>query len=142
MMLHQYVPNQEITCDTNAASSTTPFYVRDILNMNLQTTESEFYNMLAKKQYSMEVGQQCWDSSYYAGTDSYGYYCANDNDKGYWSCDNFYVEGPQTQVPLVNRGYGSDQTIKEEQEEEGYVKVESPSKYLPKYSVTRYILIE
>ncbi|KAJ8965212.1 hypothetical protein NQ314_004281 [Rhamnusium bicolor] len=125
-MLQQYDVNNasELTCDT----TTTPFSVKDILNMNMQS-ESDFYTSSVKKEpYGMH--QQYWDTSYFGNNDQYGYYCSNEVDsitsKNYWGCDNVYGDNSSPHIQQLSNMYSTHQTDTRPCKEEGYNKIESP----------------
>lgn len=130
-------------CDTTSGSGlVTPFSVKDILNMNMQ---NEFY---AKKDHQ----QQMWENHQYFGTsDQIGscYYNSDDTATSYGK--NGWNEGPysdilpphMTHIQQFNSMYTCN--VYQEHREQGYEKIESPSKYcllnqtdnfwfLPKYS--------
>ncbi|KAJ8975625.1 hypothetical protein NQ317_005738 [Molorchus minor] len=129
-MLQQYdVSHQtELTCDTTSALST-PFSVKDILNMNMQT-ESDIYGNVKKEHYhpAMHVHQQYWDNSY-LGNEQYGFYCNNEVDsfanKNYWGCDSGYGEG-NTHIQQLNSMYTHQDVEHRPDKDGGYIKIESP----------------
>lgn len=130
-MLQQYeVSNTvDLTCDTTSAL-TTPFSVKDILNMQ---GESDFYGGSVKRE-PYEMHQQYWDGSYLGNGDQYGYYC-NEVDsfvnKNYWGyCDNVYGDGGASHIQQLSNMYSHQQQDGQHRpgKDEGCSKVESPSK--------------
>nr|CAH7745976.1 unnamed protein product [Callosobruchus chinensis] len=135
-MLQQF--DSEITCDTTCAPSTTPFSVKDILNMQ---GETDYYSAVQKtgciksEAYS-DVHNQYWDNCYYNSADQYGYYCQNEADsynKGYWGCDTYQAETganfQQMGCFYQNSNQQHDLGYDREQKElrcDGYGKLESP----------------
>nr|XP_023013324.1 homeobox protein Nkx-2.5-like [Leptinotarsa decemlineata] len=126
-MLQQYdINSTEIHCDITS----TPFSVKDILNMNIQT-ESEFYANSVKKEQCEAMHQQYWDSSYFCGNEQNSYYFSNETDnylsKSYWNCDSTYGE-PNTHIQHLNNMYITHQNDVPHRtgREEGYAKIESP----------------
>ncbi|CAH1979965.1 unnamed protein product [Acanthoscelides obtectus] len=138
-MLQQFDAASEITCDTTCASATTPFSVKDILNM--QQGETEYYSALQKngcikREGYADVHNPCWENYYYNNADQYGYYCQNDVDsynKGYWGCDAYQPETganfQQMSCFYQNANQQNDIGCDRDHKElrcEGYVKLESP----------------
>lgn len=133
-MLQQYdINSTEMSCDTSSALNT-PFSVKDILNMNIETN-SEYYNNNIKKEF-YSSHQQFWENSHFCGSPDYGFYYNNDNNdscvnKSYWSGDT-HSDLMSPQIQQLQNMYGCHQNdiqhrvmVKVEEE---YVKVESPSK--------------
>lgn len=132
-MLQQYeVGNTvDLTCDTTSAL-TTPFSVKDILNMQ---GESDFYTGSVKRE-PYEMHQQYWDGSYLGNGDQYGYY-GNEVDsfvnKNYWGyCDNAYNDGGASHIQQLSNMYSHQQQEGQQRpgKDDGCDKIESPSKSL------------
>lgn len=89
MMLQPYDINEsENTCDTTSVM-TTPFSVKDILNMNINN-EDYCNNSIKKESYG--VHPQFWDNNVFTSNE-YNYYCNNNSDnRHYWTSDNVYCE--------------------------------------------------
>lgn len=88
-MLQPYdIHESENPCDTTSVM-TTPFSVKDILNMNIHNEE---YCTSSIKKESYGVNPQFWDNTVFTSND-YNYYCSNNSDnRHYWNSDNVYCE--------------------------------------------------
>lgn len=84
-MLQSYeIQDSEISCDTTSVL-TTPFSVKDILNMNINNDE---YSNAGIKREPLEMHSQFWDNRVFT-TNDYNYYCSNSSDnRHYWNSDN------------------------------------------------------
>ncbi|KAJ8938007.1 hypothetical protein NQ318_022940 [Aromia moschata] len=142
-MLQQFDVNSasELTCDTTSAL-TTPFSVKDILNMNISQNDGDFYPNSVKKESYTVHHQQYWDNSYFGGNEQYGYYNSEVDsclvNKNYWGCDNAYAEGATPHIQQLNNMYNTQQEAAHRPaKDEGYVKIESPTLQLPPKSSSK-----
>lgn len=96
MMLQPYdIQDSEISCDTTSVL-TTPFSVKDILNMNINNDE---YSISGIKREAHEMHSQFWDNRVFI-TNDYNYYCNNSSDnRHYWNSDNNYGDTYCQQYP-------------------------------------------
>ncbi|CAH1154047.1 unnamed protein product [Phaedon cochleariae] len=127
-MLQQYEINStELHCDI---TSTTPFSVKDILNMNVQHDSEIYMNNCVKKEPC-----QFWDGSYFVSNEQYNnnYHFGNDADsyinKAYWNCDNGYGQGNSTHLQHMNNMYVTHSGVSHRSgsgKEEEYAKIDSP----------------
>lgn len=132
--MHQFdISNTDLQCDT----TTTPFSVKDILNINA-INDNEYFGNSVKKEHNgdnFNMQQTYWENSGYFGSlEQYGYYFNSDNEnfvnRNYWNCE--HGEGThQNHIQHLNNLYcanQSEQVHRGTKNEAGYIKVESPSK--------------
>lgn len=115
MMLQPYeIHESENPCDTTSVM-TTPFSVKDILNMNINN-EDYCNNSIKLTKDSYGMHSQFWDNSVFTSNE-YNYYCGNNSDnRHYWNSDNVYGESyfPQHNPNIQMNEVPIRQSIKEE----------------------------
>lgn len=124
-MLQPYdIQNSEISCDTTSVL-TTPFSVKDILNMNI--TNDDYCSSGIKKE-SFPMQQQFWDNAVFNPNEYNNYYCNNSSDnKHYWNSDNLYGE---TYVQQYHSDIQQNQSpIRTSVKDDAYHETDSPSKF-------------
>ncbi|CAG9865096.1 unnamed protein product [Phyllotreta striolata] len=136
-MMHQFdIANTDLQCDT----TTTPFSVKDILNIH--AINDDYYannNHVKKENNPSNWNQSCWDNAEFAGGnfEQYGCYFNGDSEnfvgRNYWSCD--YGDGTYANhlQYLNNLHSGAQQNEQVNQrstsaskDDVNYIKVESP----------------
>lgn len=125
MMLQSYdIHESEISCDTTSVL-TTPFSVKDILNMNMNN-DNEYCNSSVKKE-PCSMHPQFWDNTVFT-TNEYNYYCNNGSDsRSYWNSDNVYGE---TYAQYNHNNLQNESPLRASIKEDGYVQTDSPSKLI------------
>lgn len=124
MMLQPYdIHDSEIACDTTSVL-TTPFSVKDILNMNISNDE---YCSSSIKKEPFSTQQQFWDNTVFTPNE-YNYYCNNSSEnRHYWNSDNVYNE---TYVQHYNPDIQPNESpIRISAKDDGYNETDNPSKF-------------
>lgn len=90
MMLQSYdIQDSEISCDTTSIL-TTPFSVKDILNMNINNENEYCCNSSVKKE-TFTLQPQFWENTVFT-TNDYNYFCNSGSERHYWNSDNVHSE--------------------------------------------------
>lgn len=123
MMLQPYeIHDSEISCDTTSVL-TTPFSVKDILNMNI--TNEDYCGGFIKKE-PMPMQPQFWDNAVFTPNE-YNYYCNSSSDnRHYWNSDNVYGESYVQQYnPDIQT---NDSPVRSLVKDDGCNETDNPSK--------------
>lgn len=125
MMLQPYdIQESEISCDTTSVL-TTPFSVKDILNMNINNDSNYCISGIKKEPYEMHP--QFWDNTVFP-TNECQYYCNNVGDnRHYWSSDSVYCDTYSQQYhPNIQQ---VESPVRTPVQADGCIPTESPSKF-------------
>lgn len=123
MMLQPYdIQESDISCDTTSVL-TTPFSVKDILNMNLNNDNDYCNNSVKKEPY--EIAPQFWENSVFTSTEYY-YYNNGSENRPYWNSDNSF--GDTYSQQCLQNIQQNESAIRETCKDDGYTSTDSPSK--------------